>query len=380
MIKTERWKHIKNFLSIDAMNRINNKEFNSLNIYNNNNKYSRNHNKTESLNSNKTYYKNKKYNLSDLSNNTYRTFNYNNDIHHNYINSTYRKKNKKNISILNLYNSSISEKNKNTSFYLTQNKPKPIKLEYISKDKYFLQNNMNTNSNNLSTTTNTSITTPTNKFKFKNLNSFNISNINTFYNKIDDGNNLINKNNSNIISPKKIDNKLLLLSHKKTFSFKERTAIKKDEDEDDDDYYNKENYKNILLSNKNFNYSKIKKILKKHEKNKLNNLKIRLDKMFQILKELNSVDYKSFSNNNDKNLINYDNVIKVIQMNKLINLKDNEIENAGLGKLSKTNEFDNLNKLKIIKQFEKNYHEKFLKTEFKPQTIKKFISINGLYM
>ena len=47
--------------------------------------------------------------------------------------------------------------------------------------------------------------------------------------------------------------------------------------------------------------------------------------MYKILKELNSVDYKSF-NNNDKNLISYDNIIKVIQMKNLINLKDNKIE------------------------------------------------------
>ena len=362
MIKTERWKHIKNFLSIDAINRINNKEFNLLNIYNNNNKYSRNHNKTVSLNYNNTFNKNKKYNLSDISNNTYRTINYNNDIQQNYINSTTRKY-KKNISKINFYNSLNSEKNKN-SFLLTQIKSKPIKLEYISRNKYFLQNKMNTNSNNLSTTSNTSITTNTNKFKYKNINSINLTNINTFS----------NKNNSYILSPKKIDNKLLLLSHKKIFSFKESTTIKND----DDDYYYKDN--NNILSNKNFNYSKIKKILKKHEKNKLNNLKIRLNNMFKILKELNAVDYKSFSNNKDTNLINYDNVIKVIQMKKLINLKDDEIENAGLGKLSKTNEFDNLNKLKIIKRFEKNQHGKFLKTEFKPKTIKKFVSENGSYM
>ena len=376
MIKTERWKHIKNFLSIDAINRINNKEFHLLNIYNNNNKYSRNHNKTISLNYNKTYNKNKKYNLSDLSNNTYRTINCNKDNNQNYFHLTYRNY-KKNKSKINFCNSSTIKKNKNL-LNLTDIKPKPIKLEYISRNNYFLQNNMNTNSINLSTT-NASNTSPSNKLKFKTLNTFNISNINNFSkNNLNNGdNNLINKNNFNIISPKKIDNKLILLSHKKTFSFKNQTTFKNDDN--DSDYYEKENNKNIILSNEKFNYSEIKKKLKKHEKNKLNHLKIRLNKMYKILKELNSVDYKPL-NNNDKNLINYDNIIKVIQMKNLINLKDNEIENDGLGKLSKKNDFEDLNKFKIIKRFEKNQNEKFLKTEFKSQTIKKFVSKNGLYM
>ena len=167
------------------------------------------------------------------------------------------------------------------------------------------------------------------------------------------------------------------MSHKKTFSFKNQTIFKNDDN--DSDYYEKENNKNIILSNEKFNYSEIKKKLKKHEKNKINHLKIYLNKMYKILKELNSVDYKPL-NNNDKNLINYDNIIKVIQMKNLINLKDNEIENDGLGKLSKKNDFEDLNKFKIIKKFEKNQNEKFLKTEFKSQTIKKFVSKNGLYM
>ena len=264
MIKTERWKHIKNILSIDAVNRINNKEFHLLNIYNNNNKYSRNHNKTISLNYNKTYNKNKKYNLSDLSNNTYRTINYNKDNNQNYFYLTYRNY-KKNKSKINFCNSSTIKKNKNL-LNLTDIKPKPIKLEYISRNNYFLQNNMNTNSINLSTT-NASNTSPSNKLKFKTLNTFNISNINNFSkNNLNNGdNNLINKNNFYIISPKKIDNKLILLSHKKTFSFKNQTIFKNDDN--DSDYYEKENNKNIILSNEKFNYSEIKKKLKKHEKN-----------------------------------------------------------------------------------------------------------------
>ena len=118
------------------------------------------------------------------------------------------------------------------------------------------------------------------------------------------------------------------------------------------------------------------KCLTDYKRRKKLKLKIQLDKMGDALNKFNMIDYKNLENSD----LCEENINKVQQLIKIVKLKDRFNDLDELTDLRNNNaEYRFSKDYSRFKKMKNISNSKFLKTFFKPKTIRKFYSYSGAY-